>query len=99
MLTARAELDDCVAGLDAGADDYLTKPFSFPELAARVRPLQRRSRAHPGSGLRHQDLALAAAPLTARRSGHPVDLTPKEFALLRYLMLHPGEALPAERLL
>ncbi len=99
MLTARSGLDDRVAGLDAGADDYLAKPFSFTELAARVRALQRRETANPGSVIRHGDIELDAARFAVRRAGEDLDLTPKEFALLRYLMLHPGQVLTPERLL
>ena len=99
LLTARSSLDDRVAGLDAGADDYLAKPFSFSELAARVRALQRRDTANPGAILHHADIELDAACFIVRRQGTSLDLTPKEFALLRYLMLHPGQVLTQERLL
>ncbi len=99
MLTARAGLDERVAGLDAGADDYLAKPFSFSELAARVRALLRRDTVNPGAIIRHGDIELDAARFEARRGDARLDLTPKEFALLRYLMLHPGQVLTQERLL
>jgi DNA-binding response OmpR family regulator len=99
LLTARSSLEDRVAGLDAGADDYLGKPFSFRELAARIRALQRRDTANPGAVLHHADIELDASCFVARRQGTPLDLTPKEFALLRYLMLHPGQVLTQERLL
>jgi DNA-binding response OmpR family regulator len=99
MLTARAALNDRVAGLDAGADDYLAKPFSFSELAARLRALQRRETVNPGAVIRHGDIELDAARFEVRRGNARLELTPKEFALLRYLMLHPGQVLTQERLL
>jgi len=99
MLTARDGLDDRVGGLDDGADDYLVKPFSFVELTARVRALMRRDSVNPGATLRLGALELDAARFEARRHGQRVDLTPKEFALLRYLLLHPGQVLTPERLL
>jgi DNA-binding response OmpR family regulator len=99
MLTARNGLEDRVAGLDDGADDYLAKPYSFSELSARIRALLRRDSINPGAVIRLGSLELDAARYEARRSGQPIDLTPKEFALLRYLMLHPGQVLTPERLL
>ena len=99
MLTARSGLDERVAGLDAGADDYLAKPFSFSELAARVRALLRRESVNPGAVIRHGDLELDAARFDVHRGPTRLDLTPKEFALLRYLMLHPGQVITPERLL
>ncbi|HDH03835.1 MAG TPA: response regulator transcription factor [Actinobacteria bacterium] len=99
MLTARDSLDDRVAGLDDGADDYLVKPFQFAELAARVRALLRRDAGRSGAILTVGSLELDAARHRATRHGQPLDLTAKEFALLRYLMLHSGQVLTAERLL
>ena len=99
MLTARDSLDDRVGGLDDGADDYLVKPFSFAELAARVRALARRSTFNAGASIRLGGLGLDAARHEAHRNDHRLDLTPKEFALLRYFMLHPSEVLTPERLL
>jgi len=99
MLTARDGLDDRVGGLDDGADDYLVKPFSFVELTARVRALMRRDSVNPGSTLRLGALELDAARFEARRYGVRLELTPKEFALLRYLLLHPGQVLTPERLI
>jgi DNA-binding response OmpR family regulator len=99
MLTARDGLDDRVGGLDDGADDYLVKPFSFAELAARVRALARRPTVNGGATIRLGSLDLDAARHEAHRNGHRLDLTPKEFALLRYFMLHPDEVLTPERLL
>jgi len=99
MLTARDSLEDRVAGLDDGADDYLVKPFQFAELAARVRALLRRDAGRSGAVLTVGSLELDAARHEATRDGRPLDLTAKEFALLRYLMLHSGQVLTAERLL
>lgn len=98
MLTARDALDDRVAGLDEGADDYLVKPFDFPELLARVRALLRRDL----SGrpiVEVGALRLDAARHEATCGDGALVLTAKEFALLRYFMLHPGEVLTPERLL
>ena len=99
MLTALGEVEDRVAGLDDGADDYLVKPFAFPELAARVRALLRRDRALSGSVLRVGSIELDARRHEARRGGRALKLTPKEFALLRYFMTRPGEVLSQEDLL
>ncbi|MDQ3783179.1 MAG: response regulator transcription factor [Actinomycetota bacterium] len=99
MLTARDALDDRVAGLDDGADDYLVKPFAFPELLARVRALGRRGSVSTGAVIEVGRLSLDAARRTAAYGGATLDLTAKEFALLRYFMLHGGEVLSAERLL
>ncbi len=99
MLTARDDVSDRVLGLDAGADDYLTKPFAFEELFARVRSLVRRGPIERPPVLRIGDLALDPAAHSVRRGDHPIQLTPKEFALLRYLMQHPGEALSRTQLL
>ncbi len=99
MLTARDRLDDRVAGLDEGADDYLTKPFDFPELVARVRSLLRRGGSRHGAVLVAGGLRLDPATHEVWFGEAPVELTAKEFALLRYFMLHPGEVLSAETLL
>ena len=99
MITARTGLDDRVAGLDDGADDYVSKPYSLSELGARIRALLRRDSVNPGAVIRLGSLELDAARYEARRNGQRVDLTPKEFALLRYLMLHAGQVLTPERLL
>jgi DNA-binding response OmpR family regulator len=99
MLTARDGLDDRVGGLDDGADDYLVKPFSFAELSARIRALLRRDSVNGGATIRLGRTELDAARHEARRDGRRLDLTPKEFALLRYFLLHPGEVLTPERLL
>jgi DNA-binding response OmpR family regulator len=92
VLTAQDRLEHKVAGLDAGADDYLTKPFEFEELLARVRALLRRRAAPPRPVLELADLRLDRAARVAERAGERLDLTPKELALLEYLMLHAGAA-------
>ncbi len=99
MLTARDSLEERVAGLDDGADDYLVKPFAFPELLARLRALVRRDVASRGARLEVGSLALDAARREAWHHNQALELTAKEFALLRYFMLHSGEVLSAERLL
>ena len=93
MLTARDGVSDRVAGLDSGADDYLTKPFSFSELLARVRSLLRREARERPAVMRAGDLALDPATKRVVRGSDPIDLTAKEFALLEYLMRHAGEVL------
>jgi DNA-binding response OmpR family regulator len=90
ILSGRTEVEDRVKGLDHGADDYLAKPFSFSELAARVRALLRRSLNPAGGVLRIEDLELDRAERVVRRAGRRIDLTPHEFALLEYLMRNAG---------
>ena len=99
MLTARDSLDDRVSGLDHGADDYLVKPFALRELQARVRTLLRRDSEQTDAVLRVGDLTLDTAKHTAHRRRIELDLTAKEFALLRYFMMHPGHVLSQEHLL
>ena len=99
MLTARDDVSDRVRGLDVGADDYLTKPFAFEELFARVRSLVRRAPRGRPPVLEIGDLALDPADHSVRRAGKSVNLTRKEFALLHYFMQHAGEALTRSRLL
>jgi len=98
MLTARAEVGDRVAGLDAGADDYLGKPFALDELLARVRALLRRT---PSSDepLRFADLALDPAARTVSRNGRPIELTRTEFALLELLIRNPRRVLTRSEIL
>jgi DNA-binding response OmpR family regulator len=94
MLTARGAVEDRVAGLDAGADDYLVKPFAMQELLARVRALLRRGRAPESDGrLKVADLTLDLVRHEARRGSQVIELTAKEFALLEFLMRHPGQVL------
>jgi len=99
MLTARDGVQDRVAGLDAGADDYLTKPFSFDELLARVRALLRRGPSERPPVLTVGDLVLDPATRRVSRGGKEIDLTPKEFGLLDLFLRHPGEALSRTRIL
>ncbi len=93
MLTARDAQADIVTGLDAGADDYLTKPFSFVELLARIRALQRRTSAKPRNVLEFEDLVLDVSSFRAFRGGHEIYLSVTEFRLLELLMRNPGRVL------
>ena len=102
MLTARDTVNDRVSGLDAGADDYLVKPFAYEELSARLRALARRS--EPGA--RRPDPILAAGPIAlderSRRvtvEGRSIDLSPREFSLLECFLRHPGQSLTRDQLL
>ncbi|MCS7294935.1 MAG: response regulator transcription factor, partial [Dehalococcoidia bacterium] len=101
MLTARDAIPDRVAGLDAGADDYLVKPFALSELLARLRALDRRARMSAAEPhvLRVADLELDLRAREARRQGKRIELTAKEFALLEALMRHPGQVLTRSQLL
>ena len=99
MLTARDATQDVVRGLDAGADDYLTKPFAFDELLARVRALTRRQTGGSTSVLRYDDLEMDRLRRTVRRRGRPVELSPREFRLLEFLLLHPEQVVARTRLL
>jgi two-component system copper resistance phosphate regulon response regulator CusR len=98
MLTARDAVPDRVAGLDAGADDYLGKPFAFEELLARVRALVRRPARAPVTVLAHADVRLDLATHRAERAGRRLDLTPKEEALLVFFLRHAGEVLSRTRI-
>jgi DNA-binding response OmpR family regulator len=98
FLTARDAVDERVRGLDAGADDYLCKPFAFDELLARIRALLRRGENRPDSVLSLGDLELDLKTQRATRAGHALDLTAKEYSLLVYLLRHPNEVLSRTRI-
>lgn len=93
MLTARDSWEDKVKGLDTGADDYLTKPFRYPELLARLRALHRRGPLQHTTIVRVADLELKVRSRSVTRGGRRLDLTQKEYALLEYLMQHSGEVI------
>jgi two-component system, OmpR family, copper resistance phosphate regulon response regulator CusR len=93
MLTAMDAVDDRVRGLEAGADDYLPKPFAFPELLARVKALARRRPALTPAQYRVADLEVDLAARSVRRAGRPIALTAKEFTLLELFVRHPGRVL------
>jgi two-component system OmpR family response regulator len=99
MLTARDAVDDRIHGLDAGADDYLPKPFDFGELTARLRALIRRGPVERPAVLVVGDLSLDPAGHTVRAGERLVDLSTREFALLEFLMRHPGDAVTRTQLL
>jgi len=100
MLTARGEEGDKLRGLDSGADDYVTKPFSPSELVARIRAALRRSRpTSNGESLQFEDLTMDLAAHRVRRRGRDIHLGPTEFRLLRYLMEHQGRVFSREQLL
>jgi two-component system phosphate regulon response regulator PhoB len=100
MLTARGEESDRIRGLETGADDYVTKPFSPRELIARVGAVLRRMRpALAGEQLSYGDMEMDVQGHRVRRAGKPVQLGPTEFRLLRHLMEHPGQVFSRERLL
>jgi DNA-binding response OmpR family regulator len=90
MLTARDQLEDKVKGLDAGADDYLTKPFELEEFLARVRALVRRGHQVKDPVLRVFDLEIDTAARTVKRASHAIHLTPREYGLLEFLAFHRG---------
>jgi two-component system response regulator MprA len=93
MLTARAEVDSRVAGLDAGADDYLPKPFALAELLARLRALLRRTSEGANGALRFADLELEPGTREVRRGGMPIELTRTEFSLLELFLRNPRQVL------
>lgn len=91
LLTSNGVLEDRIRGLDAGADDYLSKPFAFAELAARIRALLRRGSRPSQTVLHVADLKLDRLTHTVQRAGRSIDLSPKEYALLEFLMMRPGQ--------
>ena len=99
MLTAKGQISDKVEGLDAGADDYLTKPFAFEELLARVRALIRRPHNSSGTVLVVEDLSLNTITFVVKRADREITLSSKEFALLEYLLRHPNQTLSKDQII
>jgi DNA-binding response OmpR family regulator len=99
MLTARGQLDEKISGLDTGADDYMTKPFAFAELLARVRALARRPKVSTGSILEVHDLTLDPVHFTVSRGKTPIVLSNKEYSLLHYLMQHKEKIITKEQII
>jgi len=98
LLTSKDALEDRVRGLDSGADDYLVKPFAFPELLARMRALLRRGKPDAETRLKLGDLEMNVAQRSVVRGGHSLELTPREFELLQYLFLNKGRVVSREML-
>src|ERR1041384_5557331 len=98
MLTALGATEEIVAGLDSGADDYLSKPFEFNELLARIRSLTKRQRMAEESQLSVDDLVMDVERRTVKRQGKSIDLTAKEFALLEYFLRNKGKVIPRAEL-
>jgi two-component system copper resistance phosphate regulon response regulator CusR len=98
FLTARDAVSDRVRGLDAGADDYLAKPFAFEELLARIRALVRRRDASESTTLEYRDVRVDLATQRAERDGHSLNLTAKEHSLLVFFLRHPGQVLSRTRI-
>ncbi|MDR3686804.1 MAG: response regulator transcription factor [Coriobacteriia bacterium] len=99
MLTARGAVEDRIAGLDAGADDYLVKPFAFGELLARLRALLRRGPAERTPEIVVGDIVVDPAAHSVTRAGVSIDLSPREFALLEFLAMHSGEVVRRSEIL
>lgn len=98
VLTSKDSVNDRVLGLNAGADDYLVKPFAFPELQARIHALLRRGKIEPPQVLQLIDLQMNVISRTVTRDGGPIELTAKEFALLQYLLMNKGRVVSREML-
>ena len=98
LLTARDAIEDRVRGLDSGADDYLVKPFAFPELLARIRALVRRGVAEVAPSLKLADLEMDVVRRAVSRAGETLELTAREFDLLEYLLIHQGRVVSREML-
>jgi DNA-binding response OmpR family regulator len=99
MLTAKGELEDKVTGLNSGADDYLVKPFAFAELLARIKALRRRPQKTISTKLVLGDLSLDTVNFEVKRGTRQITVSKKEFALLEYLLLHPGKILTKEQII
>lgn len=99
MLTARGQIQDRVEGLDSGADDYLTKPFAFEELLARVRALLRRPKNSVGKILTIEDLTIDTSTFSIKRAGKSISLSSKEYSLLEYMMRHPNQILSKDHII
>ncbi|MDB8553545.1 response regulator transcription factor [Turicibacter sanguinis] len=99
ILSARSDYSQRIEGLDKGANDYLVKPFDFGELLARTRALLRRTFIQQNTQLKHGDLIIDTAKRCVMYHQQPVELSPKEFAILEYLMLHKGRAVSAEEIM
>lgn len=99
ILTAKGQISDKVEGLNAGADDYLVKPFAFEELLARIKALSRRPKNSIGAVLKVSDLTLDTVTYEVKRGGKPIPLSSREFALLEYLMRHPGQILTKDQII
>jgi DNA-binding response OmpR family regulator len=96
MLTARDSIEDRVDGLDSGADDYLVKPFALKELRARLRALLRRNQVEKSALIKIADMQLDPTNHRVERGDQPIELTPREFAILEYMMRHPNQLLTRE---
>jgi DNA-binding response OmpR family regulator len=99
ILSAKDEVQDRIKGLEVGADDYLVKPFDFGELLARIRAVMRRRNPAAGPQLQVGDVVLDEATREVRRDGRAINLSAREFDLLRLLMMHPNQVLPRDRIL